>query len=433
MHFSIAPELPAAIYSDPTRLRQVLLNLIGNAIKFSRSEPGQASGVVLALEPGTLADGLPAVLLRVRDSGIGMSADVVAKLFVPFTQADASIARQFGGTGLGLSISHRLVTLMGGQITVQSSPGAGSEFTVVLPLHEAQPEAFSVPDTDWRMKLRSSAPSADQAAASGQLILLAEDNAINRDVLVEQLRLLGYCAEIAEDGRIALEKWRSGRYALLLTDCHMPHMDGFALTGAIRAAEAPGQRLPIIAVTANAMHGEAQRCLEAGMDDYLSKPLRLQELGPMLDKWLPLPNRSAVVREVAMNAPESVAAPALAARAAGTFDIWSLNTLNQLVGENPGMHRRLLEKFLVNGRQQVSSIEAATQGGAVHKAADVAHSLKSAARSVGALALGDLCQQIETSGRGGDAANCNALVTALAPALAQAQTRIHEHLELSLK
>jgi CheY-like chemotaxis protein len=260
----------------------------------------------MALESGTLADGQPAVLLRVRDSGIGMSADVVAKLFAPFTQADASIARQFGGTGLGLSISHRLVALMRGQITVQSSTGVGSEFAVVLPLHEAQLEVFSDPGMDWHMKLPASAPSAEQAAASGQLILLAEDNAINCDVLVEQLRLLGHCAEIAEDGCIALEKWRSGRFALLLTDCYMPHLDGFSLTGAIRAAEAPGQRLPIIAVTANAMHGEAQRCLEAGMDDYLSKPL---------------PNQSAVVREVAMNAPESVAAQAFAARAAGTFDI----------------------------------------------------------------------------------------------------------------
>jgi CheY-like chemotaxis protein len=127
----------------------------------------------------------------------------------------------------------------------------------------------------------------EEAAASGQLILVAEDNETNRDVLGEQLRLLGYCADMAEDGRVALEKWRSGRYALLLTDCHMPHMDGFALTKAIREGETPGTHLPIIAITANAMQGEAQRCLQAGMDDYLSKPMRLQELAPVLEKWLP--------------------------------------------------------------------------------------------------------------------------------------------------
>jgi CheY-like chemotaxis protein len=135
--------------------------------------------------------------------------------------------------------------------------------------------------------LHARASSADEDSASGQLILVAEDNETNRDVLREQLRLLGYCADMAEDGREALEKWRSGRYALLLTDCHMPHVDGFALTAAIREAEAPGAHLPIIAITANAMQGEAQRCLQAGMDDFLSKPLRLQELAPVLEKWLP--------------------------------------------------------------------------------------------------------------------------------------------------
>jgi PAS domain S-box-containing protein len=286
---SIAANLPNAIYCDPTRLRQVLLNLLGNAIKFTGGDATQTGHVSLLLERGALADGQPAVLLRVRDNGIGMSPEVVAKLFAPFCQADASTARQFGGTGLGLSISQRLVVLMGGQITVRSSPGAGSEFTVALPLHEVTMTAVAtgIKQPDRRLKLLVHAPSMEEAAASGQLILVAEDNETNRDVLGEQLRLLGYCADMAEDGRVALEKWRSGRYALLLTDCHMPHMDGFALTKAIREGETPGTHLPIIAITANAMQGEAQRCLQAGMDDYLSKPMRLQELAPVLEKWLP--------------------------------------------------------------------------------------------------------------------------------------------------
>ena len=319
---------------------------------------------------------------------------------------------------------------MGGHIRVQSTLGAGSEFTVVLPLQVAELAAFSAANPERRLQLQASAPSRDSAAASGQLILLAEDNETNREVLGEQLRLLGYCADMAEDGRIALEKWQSGRYALLLTDCNMPHMDGFELTRAIRAAEMPPQRLPIIAITANAMQGEAQRCLEAGMDDYLSKPLRLQELGPMLEKWLPLPNGPEVAQPVATTAPESIAAHALTASVADTFDIWNRNTLSELVGDNPAMHQRLLAKFLPNARQQVSSIEVATQDGDVSKAADVAHTLKSAARSVGALALGELCQQIETSGRAGDAARCTVLVAALEPAFTQAQASIHEHLEL---
>jgi PAS domain S-box-containing protein len=286
---SITPDLPNTIYCDPTRLRQVLLNLLGNAIKFTPGDAAHAGRASLLLEQGTLADGQPAVLLRVRDNGIGMDPEAIAKLFTPFCQADGSTARQFGGTGLGLSISHRLVTLMGGQITVQSRPGEGSEFTVALPLHEVNMTAVAtgIKQPDRRLKLLVHAPGMEEAAASGQLILVAEDNETNRDVLGEQLRLLGYCADMAEDGRVALEKWRSGRYALLLTDCHMPHMDGFALTKAIREGETPGTHLPIIAITANAMQGEAQRCLQAGMDDYLSKPMRLQELAPVLEKWLP--------------------------------------------------------------------------------------------------------------------------------------------------
>jgi PAS domain S-box-containing protein len=133
-------------------------------------------------------------------------------------------------------------------------------------------------------------PSVAQAAASGRLILVAEDDEVNREVIQEQLRLLGYAAEVAEDGLEALGKWRTGRYALLLTDCQMPHMDGFALTAAIRAAQAPGTVPPIIiAITANAMQGEAQRCMDGGMDDFMTKPLRLKELGAMLAKWLPSP------------------------------------------------------------------------------------------------------------------------------------------------
>ncbi len=428
LSLSLTPDLPDAIYCDPTRLRQVLLNLLGNAIKFTQSDAMQKGHVSLLLEQGSLADGQPAILLRVRDNGIGMSPEVLAKLFAPFTQADASTARQFGGSGLGLSISQRLVALMGGQITVQSAPGAGSEFTVVLPRQEAPMLAQASEFADRRLQLRASAPSRDEAAASGHLILVAEDNETNRDVLHEQLRLLGYCADMAEDGREALEKWRTGRYALLLTDCHMPHMDGFALTQAIRTSESPGQRLPIIAITANAMQGEAQRCLQAGIDDYLSKPLRLQELAPVLKKWLPLTGGSEETQSVAQDAPESIAAHALSTGAKATFDIWNRSTLSELVGDNSSLHRRLLERFLVNARQQIICIESQALAGEATQAANAAHTLKSAARSVGALALGELCQQIETAGQALDAAQCAALAARLATAFAQAQACIQLHL-----
>ena len=428
LSLSISPDLPGAIYSDPTRLRQVLLNLLGNAIKFTRDDATQTGHVSLSLEQGALPDGQQAVLLRVRDNGIGMSPEVIAQLFTPFCQADASTARQFGGTGLGLSISQRLVTLMGGQITVQSSTGAGSEFTVTLPLHEVDMAATAIEHPQRRLQLRARAPSMDEASASGHLILVAEDNETNRDVLREQLRLLGYCAEMAEDGRVALQMWSRGRYALLLTDCQMPHMDGFALTQAIRASEVPGQRLPIIAITANAMQGEAQRCLQAGIDDYLSKPLRLQELAPVLEKWLPLPKEREGTRVTTENAPEEIANNAILTVATATFDTWNRHTLSELVGDNNGLHRRLLERFLLNSSQQIMGIASQALAGDVTQAAKVAHMLKSAARSVGALALGELCQQIETAGLAHETAQCAALAAGLASSFAQAQACIHVHL-----
>jgi PAS domain S-box-containing protein len=287
---SIAPDVPRAIYADPERLRQVLLNLVGNAIKFTRLQPGESGEVTLALECGALADGLPGVLLHVRDRGIGMSPAVVGRLFQPYAQGEVGTAGEFGGTGLGLSISQKLVALMGGQITVNSTPGKGSVFTVALPLHAAlaAPSATSSPAPT--VPLRTGAPSVSEAAASGRLILLAEDDEMNREAIQDQLCLLGYAAEVAEDGLEALGKWRTGRYALLLTECQMPHMDGFALTAAIRSARVPGTlRAIIIAITANVRQGEGQRCMDGGMDDFMTKPLRLKELSVMLAKWLPTP------------------------------------------------------------------------------------------------------------------------------------------------
>ena len=429
LSLAIAPALPGAIYTDPTRLRQVLLNLVGNAIKFTQAAPGRAASVVLRLQAGSLDSGQPGLLLTVEDNGIGMSSAVVAKLFTPFTQADASTARQFGGTGLGLSISQRLVALMGGQITVRSTQGVGSAFTVALPLLEAPLEPAAPDHTERRLRARPPAPSVAQAATSGQLILLAEDNETNRDVLREQLRLLGYAAEVAEDGVAALAQWRTGRFGLLLTDCHMPLMDGFALTATIRAEELPGQRRPIIAVTANAMRGEAQNCLDCGMDDYLSKPLRLQELGPMLAKWLRMPNSVSPPGTVhAQPAPTAAVSPAShvtqCAPLPVSLPIWNPDTLGQLVGNNPGLHQRLLAKFLTNAAKQVQVINLAVLAGEANKAARVAHTFKSSARAIGALSLGELCEQIETAGVVGDAATCQTFAATLDAVFVQTRDTI---------
>ncbi len=298
LKLAIAPNLPTWVYADPSRLRQVLFNLIGNAIKFTPSTPERPGEVVLQIETAMAATQQAILQLRVIDNGIGMTDDVMEVVFAPFTQADSSTARQFGGTGLGLSICQRLVELMGGEISVFSQPGQGSQFTIELPLQLASEHTAPVDPTDQELRPKRQTPSHTHASASAQLVLLAEDDETNRDVMLEQLRLLGYSADVANDGRAALAMWRSKPYALLLTDCHMPGLDGFALASTIRKEEPAGTRMPIIAVTANALKGEAERCIDSGMDDFLTKPLRLNKLAPVLNKWLPNPASTQSDRSV---------------------------------------------------------------------------------------------------------------------------------------
>jgi signal transduction histidine kinase/CheY-like chemotaxis protein/HPt (histidine-containing phosphotransfer) domain-containing protein len=536
----VSPQLPRWISTDPTRLRQIVMNLLGNAVKFTSGRDGHPGRVTMCVEPSLLADGRAGVDIRISDNGIGITPEAVAKLFVPFSQADESTARKFGGTGLGLSISKRLIDLLGGTISVRSNFGEGSEFTVELPLLEstagrtletepslAGVRVLAVTRDEFAMKLlpaycaaagakitllphldaarqeirqtsattdtvvllgladttptssldlpadvgvvrmvarnksspsdgitlavrpllymdlihclalasgrltvadsvealhhrsvvQRTVPSVEEAVVSRQLILLAEDNETNREVMQEQLRLLGYACELAEDGVVALHMWLSGRYALLLTDCNMPNMDGFELTSAIRYAEPEGTHLPIIAVTANAMQGEAQRCIERGMDAYLSKPLRLNELGPMLAKWLPL---AATVPDTTHDAVSS----------APTFEgaVWDSTVLSTMVGDNPAMHRRLLEKFLLSAKEQVARIVEAAASEDAATAGKIAHALKSAARTVGALQLGDLCEQLEHAGQAGETVLCRTLSEELPAAFTVAADHIEKTL-----
>jgi CheY-like chemotaxis protein len=273
---------------------------------------------------------------------------------------------------------------------------------------------------------RQNAPTIEQAAQQGELILLAEDNETNRVVIQEQLRLLGYASEAAEDGAIALEMWRSGRYVMLLTDCHMPNMDGFALTQAIRLAEPAGQRMPIVAITANAMAGESQRCLAHGMDDYLSKPLRMAELAPMLRKWFPF---RAALAALQVNEIADLAVVLHPQEAPGLMVAWAPDVLELMVGDNPTMHHSLLERFLLNSQEQVEAIVLAVGVGDLSAAIDVAHTLKSASRMVGALRLGELCESIETAGDDRNAARCQMLCQSLESTYSEARANIVVHIE----
>jgi CheY-like chemotaxis protein len=284
------PDLPAAVLGDPGRLRQVMHNLVGNAIKFTPAGAGPDCDVVLAVDVTERLPDRVGVRLRVRDHGIGMSADARERLFQPFTQADSSITRRFGGSGLGLSICKRLVDLMGGTISVDSTPGEGSEFTVELslalaPLSTAAGEPSRTPADVARRRLEG----LDEAEAGGRLILLAEDNLVNQQVARRQLAWLGHPCLVAGNGREALALWQRHRIGLVLTDVQMPEMDGISLVREIRRLEAARglPHTPVVAVTASAMAGDVDQCLAAGMDDFIAKPVELSALQRCLGRWLP--------------------------------------------------------------------------------------------------------------------------------------------------
>jgi len=250
-HTAVEPSVPEWITGDPIRLRQVLLNLLSNALKFTDS-----GGVTVRVSIPVAGE----IRISVEDTGIGISASKLAVVFDPFRQADGSIARRYGGTGLGLAISSRLVQLMGGHIGVSSEPGKGSMFTVHLPCRETTPPTAST-------------PAAPAQTRSSLHILLVEDNIINQRVATRVLERAGYRITPAGNGREGLEKWRAASYDAILMDVQMPEMDGYEAVRFIREAErAAAIHTPIIAMTAHAMVGDREACLEAGMDDYIQKP-----------------------------------------------------------------------------------------------------------------------------------------------------------------
>ena len=540
----IAPTLPQAIVADDVRLRQILYNLLGNAIKFSADDPDRPGKVALRMTHTEDA----ALAIAVSDNGIGMSAETVAGLFQPFRQAEISTTRRFGGTGLGLVICKRLVDKMGGSIAVRSAPGAGSVFTVTLPValapeqprqplpdlsgvtcvvlqsprFEAQdlsaylvsagarvhvladvaqlpsaidavadaapmvvisqagvlsgaareglaqqrdvrhlligsgrrkrsrledgrtvaidgaalrqrdllqsvavaagrssPEMFEHP-TSTRLAVDVDPPTVDEARAQGRLILVAEDDKVNQRVIQRQLALLGYAAEIAGNGADAWRLWQDGTYGMVLSDLHMPEMDGLTLTRTIREHERDRglRHTPIVLVSANALRGEKTRAMEAGVDDYLTKPVPLAQLKATLAQWLPPP--LAAVE----SAPPSRAGPANAVtEATSALDV---DVLRQLVGDETDVLRDFLQEYRNSARHQAGELQAAFERHDAAGARAVAHKLKTSSRCVGALALGQLCEQLEKAGRDGHWPTLQRSMAALEPAMAQVDADI-EH------
>ena len=523
----VDPDIPVEVLGDPNRLRQVLVNLLSNAIKFSGKQGHRAQVSIRALLTASSEQGIE-VEFRVSDNGIGMDGATMSRLFSPFTQADASTTRRFGGSGLGLAISHDLVSLMGGTISVQSSVGHGSTFSVRLPfapsaaaaangashvaglscvvvggpggsaddfaaylaradarvyrtsdLENARERAAEYPpgvvvwviDTgetrtsadELRTRLRSGPNrddrfvivaiergqrrrarriaadavmvdgnilrresllaaiataagreitasehdseaedaekvvpvSRDEALRRGQLILVVEDNEVNQKVILAQLHALGFAADIASNGRDALQRCGHCAYALVLTDLHMPEIDGYELTKAIRERESGSGRVPIVALTANALKGEADRCREVGMDDYLGKPVPLEDLRAVLEHWLPARSSNGQSEDAADGAPapQSPLVPPV-----------EVDALRALIGDNEGAIREVLRDFSARSANVVAELRAACTAGEGAAARAAAHKLKSSARAIGAFALGELCAEMEDAAGARDVA-----------------------------
>jgi signal transduction histidine kinase/CheY-like chemotaxis protein/HPt (histidine-containing phosphotransfer) domain-containing protein len=536
------PAIPDALAGDPTRLRQVALNLAGNAVKFT--EKGSVSLVVRAVGP--VADGRVTLRFEIVDTGIGLTPEQRAKLFQPFQQADTSTSRKFGGTGLGLSISLKLVEMMGGRIGVESEAGKGSTFWFEIPfgvervepdrpaidisdarivlvdvtgkrrvfaesllgaagirgavfvasddfdhtqlcaygnagivvigavhdsetalaiarrmkgdaslagwkpvlvtsrglvstLHEAERAGFfatlTVPvrrHRFWRViaaalgradlgeRSGSTAtdigwapPPLDEALAAGVAILVAEDNATNQLVVKRLLDQRGYAHEMADNGALALAALEGRNFGLLLTDFHMPEMDGFELTAAVRAREAERglPRLPIVALTADALPGTEQKCLDAGMDGYLTKPIDSKKLTATLERFLPA---AAALRR----RPEAKAAAApKAAEPAVDPAIFERERLAEMFGGWTGDAKTFFNDFLGGVPAMIAKVDAALADADAPAAREAAHAIKGAARSMGAVRLGQLASDLQDVLDAGDLDTAGLLGPMLAPTL----------------
>jgi len=538
----VDPALPDLVRGDPVRLRQILFNLIGNAIKFT--ERGQ---VAIEVAPDLTQDW---VQFRIVDTGIGLTPEAIERLFQPFVQADGSTTRKFGGTGLGLSISKRLIERMGGEIGVESTLGQGSVFKVRLPLPaepakaiahraldgiamlvveddptmrsvllrylgvegarvewtasgEAALERLRAPGlpridavvTDYKLPgmdgftLRHALsqdpalseigtvlltayddrgqrrraleagfrayltkpvrravllravdialgragaedhateelapePGAPvdraQALAEGRLILVAEDNPTNQMLIRRQLERLGYAADIVADGRQGIDTYASVHYGLVVSDCHMPVMDGFELTQKIRDLEhlTGRPRVPIVALTANVLQGEAERCLAAGMDDYLGKPVRLARLAETIQRWLPKSGATGAPQAGGRSAAKAAAAEGLAL---------DLAHLLEMFGEIDEVARDTLATFLASTDELVGTLAARLAAGDVEAAGKAAHSIKGAARSAGAFPLAEIASGIEAATKDKAIDTARDLAEGLAPELARVAAEV---------
>ena len=374
-------ELPDWLWGDAPRLRQVVINLVSNAVKFTES-----GGVSVRID-ATPQDGGALVRVEVTDTGIGIDARTLARLFQPFVQADSSTARQYGGTGLGLTISAQLVEMMGGTIGASSEPGTGSTFWFEIPF-EGPREAEEVVRAT---RPRGPLGERDRTGAlveGSPLILVAEDSQVNQLLAVRLLDQCGYRAEVVADGEAAVAAVERAEYVAVLMDCQMPVLDGYEATREIRRRERAGEHLPIVAMTAYSMAGDREKCLSAGMDDYVSKPIRLAALSDALARCVPGERR-----------PLGSDAPDHDPRTAEVLDRAVIDELRSLDGD---VAREVVTLYLEDSVNQLEMLDAAIADDDDDTVAALAHRLKGASLAVGAVLVSTIASELEARARSCD-------------------------------
>ncbi len=418
----IAPDVPERLAGDPVRLRQIITNLIGNAIKFTHE-----GEITVSIRVAERTDDTIRLGCAVRDTGIGIPPDRLGKIFEAFEQADGSTTRKYGGTGLGLSISQRLVEMMGGRIWAESEPGLGSTFKFEIEMHPAAstaPANGTGPATGSTGLPAASAP----AGVRGLRILLAEDNLVNQKLAVILLEKKDHRVTFVDDGEKAVSAFQAEPFDLILMDVQMPVMDGLAAAAEIRRLErVAGTRVPIVAMTAHAMKGDRERCLEAGMDGYVSKPIHPQELYSEIDRChaqrgmagIATSDQAAMPDLVRLDTPAGSAVPSPSGNGPsgnGELAIDWAAALHHTAGDRTLM-KTMIDVFLAESPKMLAEVRAALAAGDAPRLRRAGHSLKGSCGYFAAAGAYQAALAVENLGQTGSLADA-------APAIEELQREI---------